>query len=105
MGANLSENEDDYDEEDTDNKAKVFIINKKQKEKDTRRGLFKNIFFWLCGIENMKRSDDDDENRVQEVFIDTSIDENSYWAAFCNVNAVVAVGLSCFCFAFFNKYA
>ena len=66
--------------------------------------LIKKMFFWTCGIENMTRS----RNKVttsQSQAIDISIDETSYWKNFCDINAIIAIALSCFCFAFFNKYS
>ena len=51
--------------------------------------------------EKMKRLDDKIE--VPQI-IDKSIDEDPKMKIFCDVNAILAIGLSCFCFGFFNKY-
>lgn len=66
-----------------------------------KKNFLKTILFWTCGIEKMKRLDDKIE--VPQI-IDKSIDEDPKMKIFCDVNAILAIGLSCFCFGFFNKY-
>ncbi len=59
------------------------------------------MLFWTCGIEKMNRNDD-----VKELpqIIDKSIDEDPKMKLICDLNAIIAIALSCFCFAFFNKF-
>lgn len=65
-------------------------------------GKIKKAFFWICGIENM-RMDEENVQKEPEV-IDVSLDQDPFWANFCDLNAIIAIALSCFCFAFFNKF-
>ncbi len=62
-------------------------------------GVLKRALFWICGIESQLK-----EEAVEQVHVDTSIDQNPKWARVCNVNAVIAIALSGFFVAFFNKY-
>jgi len=59
------------------------------------------MLFWTCGIEKMNRNDG-----VKELpqIIDKSIDEDPKMKLICDLNAIIAIALSCFCFAFFNKF-
>lgn len=64
---------------------------------------FKTAFFWICGIEKQINAVDlDDEQPHEEV--DTSITQNRFWAIICDINAIFAMSLAAFCFAFFNVY-
>jgi lipopolysaccharide export LptBFGC system permease protein LptF len=65
----------------------------------------KKILFWICGIESMQKAKETTEvPHSQRHDIDTSIDQDKFWAKICNINAVIALALSAFFFAFFNKY-
>ena len=117
VGANLSEDSinDDALVFDPTQESKIVVLDGKNKPEETKSdnythvkakippGKLKTAFFWICGIENMTG---DNENAVQQAseVIDTSIDQEPFWATFCDLNAIIAVGLSCFCFAFFNKF-
>ena len=59
-------------------------------------GKFKRAFFWLCGI---KSAD------TPKYTIDTSIAQDPFWKNVCDVNAVIAMAMCGFCYAFFNKFS
>jgi hypothetical protein len=63
---------------------------------------FKKTLIWLCGIEKYLA----EANQGQKVQpkIDTSIDQDPFWKNFCDLNAVLCMGLCGFCYAFFNKF-
>jgi hypothetical protein len=64
----------------------------------------KKLFFWICGIESMQKAKGTEVPHSQRHDVDTSIDQDRFWAKMCNINAVIALALSAFFFAFFNKY-
>ena len=71
----------------------------------------KTLLYWMCGIESLLKANDsttsspsNDPNQIAFNYVDTSIDQDPMWARVCNVNAVVAISLSGFFIAFFNKY-
>lgn len=66
-------------------------------------GWFKRSLFWICGIENSLKTIEVEE-AIEAGEVDTSIDQDPKWAMICNINAVLAIALSGFCVAFFNKY-
>ena len=112
VGANLNE-DIKYDELifDKEKDGQIIVVEKSKVEENLKEkakkinippGKAKKVFFWICGIENMTGDNENSED-VQEV-IDTSIDQEPFWATFCDLNAIIAIGLSCFCFAFFNKF-
>jgi hypothetical protein len=63
---------------------------------------FKKAIIWICGIE--KFLDESHSSQRSESKIDTSIEQDPFWKNFCDVNAVIALGLCGFCYAFFNKF-
>ena len=66
-----------------------------------KHGAFKTALFWICGIESSLTPNDD---VVLVNKVDTSIDEDPFWSRVCDINAIVAIGLCTFCFAFMNKF-
>ena len=112
VGANVSDEiEDDAIIFQKDNKnGSLKLLEKKklkeeakEKSKTPPPGKVKKVFFWICGIENMRMDEDENVDKEPEV-IDVSLDQDPFWARFCDLNAIIAIALSCFCFAFFNKY-
>ena len=65
---------------------------------------FKKAFFWICGIEKQMNSVDMNAEEIPADPADTSIDQNTFWAVICDINAIIAMALAAFCFAFFNVY-
>lgn len=63
----------------------------------------KKILYWLCGIESLLGQNKDDGTK-KAYKIDTSIDQDPFWSNVCDANAVVAMALCGFVYAFFNKY-
>lgn len=78
---------------------------KKKASKAQKEASFvKKVFFWICGIEkqmNMENLDAADQPHEE---IDTSINQNKFWAVICDINAIIAMSLVAFVFAFFNIY-
>lgn len=66
-------------------------------------GRIKTILFWICGVESvLKQGVNKPDQPAPKV--DTSIEENKWLSRLCDVNAIVAIALSGFCIAFFNRY-
>jgi hypothetical protein len=65
---------------------------------------FKKSLVWLCGIESFINIEKNEQHNQNDSKIDTSIDQDPKWKTICDVNAVVAMALCGFCYAFFNKY-
>lgn len=84
-----------------DEKVETESLEEKNVSQKPPPSIFKKAFFWLCGIESTFNQEN--KEQVQEV-IDTSIDQDPFWATVCDVNAIIALGLAGFCFAFFNKF-
>ena len=113
VGANVSDEiEDDaiiFDKEKkkalklTETMNSKATKNKTDKRERAPPGKVKKVFFWICGIENMKMDEEENMQKEPEI-IDVSIDQDPFWANFCDLNAIIAIALSCFCFAFFNKF-
>lgn len=70
---------------------------------DRKHSLFKKAFFWICGIESGLNKRDVSKS-IKPHTPDTSIEQEPFWSAVCDINAVIAIALSGFCIAFFNKY-
>lgn len=86
-------------------------VSKYEEESKSRRssvnsqaeaGFFKKTFFWICGIESSLKGGM--EATESQHHVDTSIDQDPKWAVLCDINAIIAIALSGFCIAFFNKY-
>ena len=109
VGANLDDEIKD-DEIILEKNKTITILNctpnedKKAKAKKEKPlpGKAKKVLYWICGIENMRLEEENVPSAPQ--IIDVSIDQDPFWATFCDLNAIIAIALSCFCFAFFNKY-
>ena len=112
VGANLNEEtEVIVIKADKTSKKRKFFRSKSKKEKEQKMSeqkqnieppsKLKKAVYWLCGIESHVKQDNLPE--VEEV-IDTSITTDPFWSMVCDVNAIIAIGLSVFCFAFFNLY-
>lgn len=65
--------------------------------------VFKKGLYWLCGIESGIESDV--QHAVEETKLDTSINENPVWAMVCDVNAVIAMSVCAFLYAFYNNFS
>ena len=80
-------------------------VEKKSKKAFTKPGKFKVALFWICGIESsLKENPEEEIEENIEQKVDTSIDQDPFWANVCNLNAVIAIALSGFCIAFFNRF-
>lgn len=69
---------------------------------ENKVGLYKKMFFWLCGIEKYMNSENKSNNNNEK--INTSIEENKLWSSVCDINAVIAIAFCGFCYAFFNRF-
>lgn len=74
---------------------------KRVEQAQKKNSFFKTAFFWICGIEKQMSQPDFEQTSEQ---VDTSIEQNRFWAVVCDINAIIAMALSAFCFAFFNVY-
>lgn len=110
-GASLSESEE---EEDVNRKNEKIVKNVTFEFEDKNSSLrssidstspstLKKAFFWICGIESTLNQNEDPDEAFKNK-IDTSIDQDKFYARLCNINAVFAVALCGFCIAFFNKF-
>ena len=92
-------------EEKENEKSLSFEIKESEKrsvEIKEKPGRFKIALFWICGIESSLY---EDTNKPKEVYkINTSIDESRFWSNICDLNAVIAMALCGFCYAFFNTF-
>lgn len=75
---------------------------KRAEQVQKKNSFFKTAFFWICGIEKQMSQPDSEQTSSEQV--DTSIEQNRFWAVVCDINAIIAMALSAFCFAFFNVY-
>lgn len=108
VGADLSEKNstryEEFDEnEDQARKQQLSELPDMLKQ-DENAGVFKKAFFWMCGIEKKKPNNSNSNTSSEPQKADTSLEQNRFWSTICDINAVIAIGLSGFCFAFFNKY-
>lgn len=71
---------------------------------DVEHGKFKKALFWICGIESSLKQSPHDDNPVAFNYVDTSIDQDKFWSVFCDINAIIALAVSGFGIAFFNKF-
>jgi len=83
------------------NRSQDFRNENSAQLKSSESNFIKTTLVWICGIEKMNRHDNKKELPQT---IDKSIDEDPKMKLICDMNAIVAIGLSCFCFGFFNKY-
>lgn len=100
VGANLDEDVEEPEPEVDDDQENFHRRKSVRNRKEV--GFLKKTFFWICGIEHSLNTG----NKETEIkhHVDTSIDQDPKWARICDANAVVAIALSGFCVAFFNKY-
>jgi hypothetical protein len=84
------------DEKQTQNEAS--LTPKKPSEK---MGALKKSFYFLCGIEKNKTEPDPEKQKDN---MDTSIEQNPFWSAVCDVNAIIAMAVAGFAYGFFNKF-
>ena len=70
-------------------------------EEEKKASKLKWITYWMCGIESSLT-----KNKVKQpkYVIDTSIYQSKFWSNVCDANAVIAMALCGFCYAFFNKF-
>ena len=103
-GADLDLDDEEDDENEMTNKSPEIKNEEKKLEIEKSTGeisIFKKCFFFICGIES---SINEDEVEIEETKMDTSIDEDPYWSRICDINAIIAMSLAAFSFAFFNNY-
>ncbi len=102
VGANLSDTEEENDYTGkSQNQMENFNV--QEETNDENPSKLKVAFFWICGIESSLNTDKN-VNIVPEYKVDVSIDQNKFWAHFCDLNAVFAIALMSFGFAFLNKF-
>jgi len=109
VGADLSASEENINElEEIESKSNKNTRNNTfdiiDQDSDKPPSKLKKAFFWICGIEKMLQQTNEENKEEKSNEIDTSIDEEPFWALICNINAVLAIALCGFCVAFFNKY-
>lgn len=76
---------------------------KPEQDEHKEMNVFKKGLYWLCGIESA--IDKDVHASIEETKLDTSIKENSFWATVCDVNAVIAMSVCGFLYAFYNNFS
>lgn len=64
----------------------------------------RKLLYWLCGVENYINKDRREVNPPARK-IDTSIDQTSLAKNICDVNAIIAIAVCGFMYAFFNKFS
>ena len=69
-------------------------------------GLLKTALYWICGIESMLKTKNKSQKNpvIVNKAIDTCIKEDRFYANVCNINAVIALCITGFIVAFFNKF-
>lgn len=115
VGADLSEPDEDKPVEDENKQEKNSVKTKKatfdlefddEQVKDKNQKVvspLKKALFWICGIESSLNRDDLKDAAISH-HVDTSIDQNPFWSAVLDINAVIAMSIGGFCLAFLNKY-
>ena len=104
VGADLNEDEAETRIDSFDFKEP---IERKPRKEYVKPGKFKVALFWICGIESSLKETTEEQKMEEEerpTTVDTSIEQDPFWAGVCNINAVFAIALSGFCVAFFNRY-
>lgn len=105
VGADLSDNdnEDCGSHDDVEDTARLDELPSMFRGENL--GFFKKAVVWICGLEKKKTSNSSTSPPVSTSNKpDTSIDQHKFWSVVCDINAVIAIALCGFCFAFFNKY-
>lgn len=76
---------------------------------DERKELssFRKIMYWICGVEKFINVDRAKLNKANDnnFKIDTSIDQSPLWSNVCDINAIIAMAICSFLYAFFNKFS
>jgi hypothetical protein len=65
---------------------------------------FRKVLYWICGVGKYLNKENETVDRLKTYRIDTSIDESTFWSTVCDINAVLAMALCGFLYAFFNKF-
>lgn len=68
---------------------------------------WRKALYWLCGVEKYINKSHREEESYDEkaTKIDTSIDQTPTARNLCDVNAVIAMAVCSFIYAFFNKFS
>ena len=89
-------------------KAKALHDDDDSAESSGKEGGLKTIVFWICGIESQLKTNRDSQttNETPPVVerVDTSIEEDKFWARICDLNAIIAMSCMGFFLAFFNRF-
>lgn len=65
---------------------------------------WRKMAYWICGVEKYLEMEHMIEIEHQHE-IDTSIDQSESASNICNINAVIAMAVCAFMYAFFNKFS
>ena len=103
VGADLSDNENDDSIESHEKTVDLKNENNQVIETMSDPSKLKVAFFWICGIES-SLNQDKDVNILPEYKVDVSIEQDKFWASVCDLNAIFAIALMSFGFAFLNKF-
>lgn len=103
--------EQDEEEEEENKPKEVEKLDNNDEEKDEQEqeqsaGLFKTILYWICGVEaSLKKNKGNNNNNDNVKYkIDTTINQTKFESNMCDLNAIIAMALCAFCYAFFNKF-
>ena len=72
-------------------------------EEEEEPSTLKKAFDCLCGLNELKKQSNA-QGEDASCHINTCIDEDPFWSRVCDVNAVIAIALCSFCYAFFNIF-
>lgn len=73
-------------------------------KEEEKVGKLKVFIYWLCGIESSLVKNNVKSNSSEDYKIDTSINQSKFLSNVCDINAVIAMALCGFCYAFFNRF-
>ncbi len=80
----------------------IFLDNKAETPKPEKNITFvKKVLYFISGIST---ADISNKKLNKKFIVDTSIEENPFWSAVCNILAILSMAASGFLFAFLNKY-
>jgi hypothetical protein len=93
------------DEENDSSKEEIEKIKTSRLEviEQKQEGRMKWLVYWICGIESSLNSNKNISNQPKYI-IDTSIYQSKFWSNVCDTNAIIAMALCGFFYAFFNKF-
>ena len=63
--------------------------------------MHKKIYNWICGYQDGPKEKMTEEQKAEFRKQLTNIEENPFWSQICDINAIIAVGLTCFIIGFY----